>query len=121
MTTLLLAVEAHNSVIDRELQEEVSQFFALPLHNLLVRLTMNIINFFNLQRERLAREYMIAEQNRAYEESLQADREKVRLCAVWCRRGVGGNIMGAWLVAGKEERRTAEGRRARKTKQGGMK
>lgn len=32
----------------------------------------------HLQHERIARECMIAEQNRAYEESLMADREKVR-------------------------------------------
>lgn len=31
-----------------------------------------------MQQERVARDYMIAEQNQAYEESLQADRKKVR-------------------------------------------
>ena len=31
-----------------------------------------------MQQDRLARENMIAEQNRAYQESLDADREKVR-------------------------------------------
>ena len=30
-----------------------------------------------LQQDRIAREFMIAEQNRAYQESLDADREKV--------------------------------------------
>ena len=31
-----------------------------------------------MQRERLAREHMIAEQNAAYQQSLQADREKLK-------------------------------------------
>lgn len=52
MTTLLTAMEDHQMHMDWEAREE---------------------------RERLARESMIAEQNRAYRESLEADREKKRL------------------------------------------
>lgn len=51
MTSLILAVDEHNDVLEKEIQEE---------------------------QERMARGNMIAEQNRAYEESLQADREKAR-------------------------------------------
>ena len=35
-----------------------------------------------LQQDRIAREFMIAEQNRAYQESLDADREKVVKCII---------------------------------------
>ena len=36
----------------------------------------------HLQQDRIAREHMIAEQNRAYQESLDADREKVYTCSL---------------------------------------
>lgn len=51
MTSLITTVDEHNKVLERELQDE---------------------------KERIFRGNMIAEQNRAYEESLQADREKER-------------------------------------------
>jgi hypothetical protein len=51
MTSLITAIEEHNVQIEAERKEE---------------------------RERVARENMIAEQNAAYQESLQADREKLK-------------------------------------------
>ena len=60
-----------------------------------------------LQQDRLAREFMIAEQNRAYQESLDADREKV---AHFCMREWRPlpNILGAAKVGKRESWRRGE-------------
>ena len=77
MTTLITAVEEHHAQLEREMQEEVC------MHNKLLNIDLSIwyfdisLSLSPLQQDRLARESMIAEQNRAYQASLDADREKV--------------------------------------------
>lgn len=76
MTTLITAVEDCNMNVEREAAEEVR---IEVMHVMYVDI-MPMVHLHTplKQRERLSRESMIAEQNRAYEESLHADREKVQ-------------------------------------------
>ena len=94
MTTLITAVEEHNVQLERELQEEVCTVHRLippahfkswfsvtyvppPPQGFSFPLCIVLYSISVLQQDRIAREFMIAEQNRAFQESLDADREKV--------------------------------------------
>ena len=83
MTTLITAVEEHHVQLEREMQEEVGVCVCVCVSMCHVHKIVVIIllpNALILQQDRIAREFMIAEQNRAYQESLDADREKVVKC-----------------------------------------
>ena len=66
-----------------------------------------------MQHERLVREHMIAEQNQAYEESLQADREKVILLLL-CIFEYNGEM---WLQERKKKEQEEEEEKERLSKE----